>query len=466
MAGLIPVLRRALRSAVGWSWAFNFLRLASGLLLLPLLLRCLSEPDLGMYYAFLDLFALTMVLDFGIGPTLGRFVSYAMGGARRLIAQGVAEDAPHGAPNYPLIWELLATARATYQVLAVAIGVILGSLGSLLVAFKVAETSSPGLTWIAWGLCVLSASCDLYFGFWNNFLRGLNQVLISLRIMVLAYALRLLLGCGLLLAGGGLLSVPLATLSTSLLIFALSRRACLRFLPADQRPRTVSPRQHFATLWPNTWRLGLYFTGIYLGTRANGLLCTAVLGLKANAVFGLSFQVFSIIAGLSSVWTHVKWPLIGQFLARRDTAGIRRVFWPRLWLVFATYLTLAAGAVLLGPTLLAWLGTDKTLLPALWLVLMAVNGLCAESFSNWCTLIAMGNRLPMLWPSLVTAAAALTINVVLAHLPGAQPGWLVLGPLCAGLAFNYWHWPRAGARTLGLNWLEFMGYGFRRRSET
>ena len=458
------LLQRASGSTVAWSWLFNFLRLASGLLLLPLLFRKLSEPDLGMYYAFLSLFAITTVLDFGIGPTLGRFVNYAMGGATKLAAHGLSETASHGAPNYRLVWELVATARAVYRLLSLATLAVLGIFGTILVGHKVAETASPTLTWLGWGLCVLSAAGDLYFSFWNSFLRNLNQVLAAQRIMVMAYALRLATACGLLLAGAGLLSVPLATLATSLLIFARSRRACLRLLPTAERPPDVSWRKHFATVWPNTWRLGLYFSGAYLGNQANPLLCTAVLGLAANASYGPTFQVVTIIGGLATVWTQVKWPLIGQCVARRDAAAIRQVFWPRLWLVLLSFIALACAAMWLGPRLLVWSGSQKTLLPPLWFGLLALNGLLEQHCSNWNTLIAMGNRLPMLWPSLITNALSLLINLILVHQAGASAGWLALGPLLAGMAFNYWFWPRYGARTLDLNWLEFMRYGLRRRA--
>jgi O-antigen/teichoic acid export membrane protein len=464
MPGLPELTRRLTTSTVAWSWAFNFLRLASGLLLLPLLLRMLPETDLGMYYGFLNLFAITTVLDFGIGPTLGRFVSYAMGGATRLTAHGLADDRHHSGPNYRLVWELVFTARAVYRILSVITLLLLGTLGSWVIGNQVAETTAPMVTWVAWGICALSAACDLYFSFWNTFLRSLNHVLAAQRIMVFAYALRLALACGLLLAGGGLLSVPVATLSTSVIIFALSRRACHALLPAGQRPQSVSWRTHFSTVWPNTWRLGLYFTGAYLGTQANGLICLSVLGAAANATYGLTFQVVTITGGLATVWTQVKWPLIGQLVSRRDTGSIREVLWPRLWLVLVTYLPLALGALLLGPQLLLWLGSTKTMLPALWCGLMLLNGFLEQHCSNWNTLIALGNRLPMLWPSLITNALGLGINLALVHQADALPGWLALGPLLAGLAFNYWYWPRFGARTLDLSWLEFMRYGFRRRA--
>lgn len=75
-------MRRLRNSTVVWSWAFNFLRLATGLVLLPLLLHKLSSEELGMCYVLLSLVALAPVVDFGFNPTIVRFVSYGIGGPK------------------------------------------------------------------------------------------------------------------------------------------------------------------------------------------------------------------------------------------------------------------------------------------------------------------------------------------------------------------------------------------------
>ena len=461
---LSELCRRLLGSAVVWSWAYNFLRLASGLLLLPLLFRILSADDLGMYYLFLSLSAVSTALDFGFGPTLGRFVNYAMGGAKRLSAQGVDATELHGQPNYALLWELFHTAKICYRILAGVTFVLLCVFGSLLVGHKAAGTSSPLLTWIAWGVCLLSAVAEVYFSFSNVFLRNLNQMLVGIRIMVFCYALRLVLACGLLLFGAGLLALPVATLLTGLLIGVWSRRECQRLLPAAACPAVVDCRPHLATLWPGAWRLGLYFAGLYLGTNGNVLLCSAVLGLKANASYGPSLQVMSVIGGLATVWTQVKWPLIGQYMGRQQLAPIRQLLPQRLALLLLTYAVLAVVALFLGPPLLKLVAPNKSFLPVLWFGLLALNGLLEQNCSTWNTLISLGNRLPMLWASLATNAACFALNAGLLHLAGAQPGWLVLGPLLTGLAFNYWFWPRYGAHTLGLSWTESLRLGLPRRA--
>lgn len=452
--------RRLAGSAVFWSWIFNFLRMASGLLLLPLLLRVLSKPDLGMYYVFLSLNAVVALFDLCFSPGIGRFVTYAMGGATRLAAEGLAAEPPKGEPNYPLLRELLQTARVLYGYLSVGALVLVGVFGSWLIWQKVGETSSPGFTWLAWAVNLAAVTAETYFSVWNTFLRNMNQVLAAMRIAVLAYAARLALACALLLLGGGLLALPAASFATCFIIRNLSRRGCLRALSSCPAPRSVDWRAHLRTLWPNSWRLGLYFTGAYLSTNANVLLCTARFGLEANAQYGLSLQVINVCAGLAMMWTMVKWPLIGQLIARRETESLRAVFWPRLWLHLGTLVVLAGAAIVLGPGFIRFIGSDKQMLPLLWLVLMGLNSLLEQHCSAWNSLIAMGNRLPMLWPSLATNAAGLGLNLLVITFPGAEAGFLVLGPLLAGLVFNYWYWPRYGARTLGMTWWQFVRSGF------
>ncbi len=82
------LLKRLNNSTVVWSWMYNALRLASAVILLPLVLHKLPTPELGMYYVLMAQVALVPLVDFGFGPTIGRFVSYAMGGAETIQGPG------------------------------------------------------------------------------------------------------------------------------------------------------------------------------------------------------------------------------------------------------------------------------------------------------------------------------------------------------------------------------------------
>ena len=473
---LIAAAQRLYASPVVWSWGFQFLRLASALVLMPLVLRpsVLSGKDLGMYWAFADLSALAILFDFGFSTSVGRNVAYALAGARELQAEGHGEEPHEREPSYRLLWQLLRSTQRLFLGLSAAAAVVLASLGSVTVAFRADETSNPRLTWIAWGLVLASGVLEIYAGWWNMYLRSMNAVLSSARIAALAYSLRLLLAASLLLAGAGLLAMPLAGLIASCVHRFLSRRRCLALL--GQRPADVPTASLIPILWPNSWRTGLQFFSVYLATKANTLLCLRFLGLEANGRFGLTAQVVGLISSMSMVWTAVKWPWVGQVCKQRNAEQLRTALWPRLWLQTLTYLVLAALAVTIGPIALRWIGSSHELLPTRLLLPLLAYSLLETQFAFWTTLLSlMRNRIPSLWPTFVTNMITITVVVMgLSYGVGGPTATgettrvltpeevsrglsvLACAPLCVAALFNFWYWPVIGSREIGTRWWRFM----------
>lgn len=445
----IAILERLKDSAVVWSWFYNASRLASGLILLPLVLKKLPVADLGMYYVLLSLTALVPLVDFGFGPTIGRFVSFAVGGAESIQSQGVPKFASSTAPNYDLLWQLLFTTRALYRFTTLVLLLVLGVWGTYVVELRITETSYPALTRVAWAVTLVSALFDIYSNWWIIYLRSMNFVRKAAQIDTVAMLVRLVLAAVLLVCGAGLLSLPLAGLVGSFLQRYLARRHCLESLAGHPPPKDVNVKNNLRILWPNTWRLGILFLSGYLTVNANIAICLYAFGLAANAQYGLSVQIVTVVSGMSAVWTGVKWPAIGQHRARHDLLAIQRILKPRIWLQTITFLTGAGLILLCGPLLLHTFGSGKTLLPHPWLGLLIANSFF-EMFHVFCgTLISTENRLPQLWFVVAGNVLSLTLSLTLIHVASLGLGALVLGPLIAGSLFNYWYWPHFTARSLG-----------------
>ncbi len=440
-----------------WSWLFNCLRLASGLMLLPLLLHSLSDADLGMYYVFLNLVALLPVVDASLSLTVSRCVSYAMAGATTLRPQGIDLSTQGDAPNRELLWRLLSGTRAFYRLLALAVLCVLGIVGTGVVAVRIQETSMPGLSWLAWGITLLAATWEIYSSWANVFLQGMNEVVLGSRLSALAYSVRLLAACGFLLSGGGLLSVPLASLISSALQRFLARRAVLRLM-GNRAPSDSSRRDEslLSVIWPNSWRVGLKLLAMYISANAVSFLCLKTLGLAVFGQFGLSLQVLTIIQGISAVWTLVKWPIVGQLRARQQMDRIRDLLWPRVWLQSLTFFLLAAIALGAGPRLLSIWGGGKSMLPFGWLSLLTLYLFLEMQFAFWTHLLTTENRVPSLWGTLVTYPLGVGLVWLLYEATHLGIGAFVLGPLLAGSFFNYWYWPIAGAKSLQTNWVKFV----------
>lgn len=454
-------VQRLWRSGVAWSWVFNGVRLVFGLILLPLLVVKLSDPDFGMYQIFANTLQMLPLVDATLSFNVGRQVTFAMGGATRLLPLGTDPSAASGQPNYPLVWRLVRATGVIYGAMSLIVALFLAVLGGYLVSRQVVHTSSASLTWLAWWLTVVSAAVEIHSLRWVGFLRNMNVVTLSAQLGTAAYMVRVLLASAGLLLGGGLLSVPIASLITSLLLGAVARRECLRRLPG--RPPETTPREVrelLAIIWPNSWRTALkvgseFATSVwllYLGTEyvARGS------GLTVAAQYQFSIQLLTIVQQLAMVWTQVKWPIAGQLRAQKRLADLRQLLWSRAWLQNLSCAVGVLGVVLLAQPLLHLVGTRKEVLPPLWLALLGLNQFLYLRYAFWVFLIATDNRIPSLWPAVITNAAAALIATGLVFGTDLGLGALVLGPLLAGLAFNYWYWNLAGARDLGTTWWKFL----------
>lgn len=451
-------IRRLYSSSVVWSLLFNGFRVASGLIILPLLLRKLPNADLGMYYLFLSLTALGPLMDFGFLHSITRSVGYAMGGADKLKPQGLQASTLAKEPNYKLLRLLVHSTRYLYQFLVLGLFVLLSVFGSIIVGYRIQETVSPQWTWIAWVATLLAGCLELYSGWWNTFLRGMDQVLQSTRILVFIYLAKVLITCGLLIAGFGLLSVPAASLVASFLLRFFSRRAVLALLKPHQstHPTKQEILGLFKVLWPNSWRLGAQFLSGYLATSASNFLCMKYLGLQATAQYGLSLQLTGFISGIAMVWLSVKWPKISQYRAKEAFASVRLLLWERLWLQTVTFVLLAVISIQLIEPALKLLQTDKKVLPLPWLVILLVNSFLETHCCAWTTLIATENRFPFLRPFVSAYIGTLCVTVMLFAFWDVGFGAVVIPPLVIGCSFNYWFWPREGARSIGVNWFQFI----------
>jgi len=451
------LFKRAWNTAVLWSWGFSFLRLASVLILLPLLTR-LPAADFGFYYLLLSIVAITPLIDLGFSASVERGVSYAMAGATHLRPEGPPVGETSGNPNFALFWKLVRTARVFYRGLTLLLLVVLGGFGTYIVSQSAPATTHPGLAWTAWWVALLNAGFEVYASWWNVVLRGMNHVVTGTRILCLGYALKLILSAVLLIFGYGVLSVFAAGLISSAVIRSLSRSKVLRVAPPAD---TASlPRREMIgllkTLWPNSWRIGLQLISTYAMALVLMLICKQKFQLAGAGQYGFSLNIAAVVQAIASVWVVVKWPMINQMRSRNDVTGIYRLLWGRIWLETLTFMLLAALAIVVTPLLLKIGGFQKEVLPSPWFLVLLVNAFLETQMIIWGTFLTTGNRVPTLWPIVGSNALTVLLVVLLLEKTSIGIGVLALAPLICGALFNYWYWPRMGPRDVGSTWLRYM----------
>ena len=72
------------------------------------------------------------------------------------------------------------------------------------------------------------------------------------------------------------------------------------------------------------------------------------------------------------------------------------------------------------------------------------------------TLIATGNRLPFIWPGIITNVLSMILSLSLLRFTSLGLGSFVLGPILSNVAFNYWYWPPYAARGIKTTLFHFL----------
>lgn len=435
----------------------NGLRLAYGVMLLPLLFRKLGKADVAMYVSFIWLFNFIYLCDAAFHVTLTRKLAFAMQGITELKGLGMSETKAAGEPNRPLLGQLYKATHLLYLALALLVLLVLGIYGTWQISGGILETADPIRTRLAWALTVLVGPIELLAGSNLLLLRGVNQILVSVRILAVVYGTKLLVAVILLILNFGLLSIPLATLAAAALQGILGLWGTRKFLPQAPRADRKKALELLPALWPTTWRTGLQMLAGFIAVTS--LMGMGLRHFKAEAMqpFNVSWQLLmSVCIGLAATWTYTKWPIISQLQAAHDFPQLRKLLRPRIYLQVATYLAMAAGVILVVPTLLAWGNFPQHLLPTPWLLVLSLVALGEMHFSIWTMLLSTQNRIPSLWPTVATHATTLLLGFIIVRFQNTRPEYLVLAPFLSWSLFNYWWWPLAGARSIGTNWLTFM----------
>ena len=214
-------------------------------------------------------------------------------------------------------------------------------------------------------------------------------------------------------------------------------------------PATRFDREIFSAIWPNAWRTGLVGIGGFMIVQANTLVCSAFLGLKTTASYGISFQIISILYGLCGVWVAVKMPQINQLRVQGRPDEIVAVFVGRMRLTILSYWAGALCVIFLASPALRLLGSKTTLLPADQLAVLAFIRFLELHHGQYAGLVLSENRNPFLKSALITGVAVVVCSIILTPYFGVWGLLLSTGLIQA--CYNNW-WPVVRAlRGLNLN---------------
>jgi len=415
----------------------TLVRVAANLLLLPLVLGRLSQPELVLWWVFLALGAFANLSDFGFGQTISRVYGFLWAGADDFQSEGLSPPPRQTHPNLGMIRRLNSTVSRFYFWLAVGATLLLGVVGTLVLLRPIRGVGQPLFAWFSWCAYLLVIAYTLCTSHWMLACQGVNRVRELQAGQFWSGVAYVAIAAALLELGLGLLALVIASGVRGVLARELCRRAFCQAastLPAEKAPADFSI---LARLWPNAWKFGIISLGSYLISNGSVLISSQLLGDGIAASFGLTAYVGALLMGFSSLWLTVKWPEITVLRTQGKLERMAILFARRLALVIVTFIILSVTVIVAGNALLSWKGTHTQLLSTPCLAFYLVYLAQQLFYTQFGLLTFTENVVPFYKISFFTGVGLMGLSLWLTPVLGL---WgLLLAPLLAEIVCSTWY---------------------------
>lgn len=453
------LLQRSWNSAVLWSWLNTLLRVGSAVIVIPFAARIIPREEFGLWYVFLALGTLSALLEMGFRNVISMNASFLWAGAASLKPLGLPARSENPAPRALRMAPLVATFTRFYTAVALAMLLVLWTVGALWIAHQTQALEHRHSLRLAWLVYALAFSINFSGGVWAALLNGIDRIRDAQQSQMQAALSGVALTVLGLLLGWRIWALVLGQALAGWLSWTLVRRRFLQAVPDLPRRGQRFDWALLRTLWPMAWRNGVGGLGAFLVAQANTLICSAFLDLRTTATYGISMQLASTLAAVSAIWVQVKIPSFAQTRVTAGSVAVARVFARRILLFAGTYALGAAVLLAVGNVALTAVGSQTPLLPRILFGALLLVVFLEAHHSLYAALVLTENQNPFVLPGICSGIASVLLSIGLTRSFGAIG--LIAAPGLVQALFNNWWVVWRGIRGMDLSLRAYLRMLFR-----
>lgn len=449
---------------IHWGFLAQGLSVASGLLLLPMILHYLQTEEVGLWFVFASLAGLAQLLELGFQPTIARNVAYVYAGAQKLDAHGFTPNTENTSLNIELLQQLFAAARKIYLGVALAALAVLVLIGSAYISTLLTPKMPMIHILMAWLAFASGYVINFYYGYFNAFLQGRGDITTANKVIVASRVTMIICGCLFLACGLGLLGLGIASLLSS----AIGRLLAGKFFWDEKITEKagldkVQLSDHnplVAIIWPNARKLGWVSIGGFLVTRANVFIASSFLGLAEVASYGLTFQILLTVSGVAGVMLNLNMPRLSGDQVKGRQERLLESFGKSLASAWLVFIICATFLILFGSEMLEIIGSRTNIFNTNLMVVFAVVMFLEMNHSLCAVYLTTYNEIPFVRAALASGLGIVIISVLLVTVWHFGVWGLVLSQGVVQVAYNNWRWPTAVAKKMNQSFGYVVANGF------
>ncbi len=445
-----------------WSYIGVFMSVGASAIMLPFILYFLNEDMYGLWSVFQSAMAITTLFDFGFSASFSRNINYCWCGATELKKTGVVY-AESREPNFQLMKRTMTACRYVFLLLSGAAFLFMTGPGTVYILY-ITKSLSRAETLSAWAFYVAAVFLNLYYGYYNTFLRGVGAITDANRAMVVAKLILILLTVTLLMLGFGIVGTGVAYFTYGFSYRILSRRAFLRYKGIGKNLDSVTEKASrqeikdlFTIVWHNAKKEGGVTLSEYLANQACTIISPLFLSLHMTGVYSLAVQFATVLANVAATLYSANVPVLQSAYITNDKDRTRRTMALTVFsyvALFAIGLLVVIGA---GLPILRLIKPDTT--PSAAVVLgvglyqfMLKYRNCFTSYFS-CT-----NRIPYAKAFIISSVVCAMLALAMLRL-----GWGIWGLILAQIVgqgiYNVWYWPIRAHREMGMTVKDMLQVG-------
>lgn len=446
-----------------WSYIGVFMAVGASVIILPFILYFLSEDMYGLWSVFQSIAAITALFDFGFSTTFARNINYCWCGASELKKTG-AVFAQGDKPNFTLMKKAMTACRYVFLLLSGFALICMAGPGTFYIR-HISRGLPGGEPLFAWGFYVAAVFLNLYYGYFNSFLRGVGAITDANRVMVVARVIQIILTIVLLVCGFGIVGTGAAYLAYGFVLRILSRRAFLRFRGigkgldcVTQHTSGTEVKELFLIVWHNAGKEGIVTLSNYLANQACTLLSPLYLPLGITGIYSLAVQLATVLSNVAGALYSANQPVLQSAYISNNKDAMRR----SMSLIVVSYAVLYTIGLTVIPTVglpvIRLIKPNNTPTAAVMLG-VGIYQFILKFRNCYTSYFSCTNRIPYVWSFIISSFAGVLLTVIM--LEAGMGVWgMILAQLISQMVFNMWYWTRKAHREMGLGLGDTVRFGW------
>ena len=443
-----------------WVYASRFLTLGINILLLPLIMRYLSEDELGLWYVFSSIAQVVNLFDFGFNSTISRHMTYAWSGADRLEKTSVSKEFGSNT-NSSLVSEIIITCRLVYLIISSVALIVMATFGTLYI-FKVVHNGMTKNMLISWIVYMLSVFLNMFYGYWSSLLQGIGAVAERSKMGVFSKSAQIVIATVLILSGLGLLGFVISYFISGIILRIAGKVYFVkrtRQIEISHKVEKDKIKNCFTAIWGTAWKDGIVMIAQYLSTQANTLICAYYIDLASTSVYGVMTQVVSVIASVATSYFTAYQAAYSSACLRRDKEEQKKIICVTDFIYKLIFIAGMIALFTVGFPLLYLLRPGMQIGIAFSIVLCIFYYFFNQK-DLFASMIASSNEVPF-WPAyVISAVSSFLLSILFVRVFNMGIMGLVTAQLAVNMAYNCWYWPIYMLNKAGIRYFEIYTIGF------